>query len=213
MYPVDTDTEVSWCGEGSLWNGRHNSTSARGMSLGSTAEAMSGVYCRGNVCCHCGLLQRHCPLSLGSTAEVMSVVTAVYCRGNVCKPIVVPLCPPAWECIHPSFKTTMQEHLLSKITCSLAESGLPHHSPQTCLRLKTCANCLGDMSGDGLTSQRATTSSLMNWRNGVEYPMQPLGSSWDVIVSRAWHLAVNGGPTHDWDFCEIDGNTDPCQTN
>ena len=117
--------------------GRHNSTSARGMSLGSTAEAMSGVYCRGNVCCHCGLLQRHCPLSLGSTAEVMSVVTAVYCRGNVCKPIVVPLCPPAWECIHPSFKTTMQEHLLSKITCSLAESGLPHHSPQTCLRLKT----------------------------------------------------------------------------
>ena len=149
--------------------------------LGSTAEAMSvvtGVYCRGNACCHWGLLQRQCLLSLGSTAEAMSVVTGVYCRGNVCEPIVVPLCPLAWECIHPSFKTTMQEHLLSKITCSLAESGLPHHSPQTCLRLKTCANCLGDMSRDGLTSQRTTTSSLMNsWRNGVEYPMHPLGSS------------------------------------
>ena len=77
------------------WDWEDNSTSARGMSLGSTAEAMS-------------------------------VVTGVYRRGNVCEPIVVPLCPLAWECIHPSFKTTMQEHLLSEITCSLEESGLPH---------------------------------------------------------------------------------------
>ena len=43
------------------WDWEDNSTSARGMSLGSTTEAMSvvtGVYCRGNVCCHWGLPQR-----------------------------------------------------------------------------------------------------------------------------------------------------------
>ena len=73
MYPVGTDTEVSWCGEGSLWMGRHVLHICQGN--------VTGVYCRGNVW---GLLQRQCPLSLGSTAEAMPVVTGVYCRGNVC---------------------------------------------------------------------------------------------------------------------------------
>ena len=140
MYPAGTDRYRSVM----VWRGVPvNGT-------GKTTPHLPGE-------CHWGLLQRQCLLSLGSTAEATSVslLLCLYAHwhGNAfilhsrpqCKNTCCPRSPAVWK---------NQDSLI--------------HSPQTCLQLNTCANCLGDMSGDGLPSQRTRRSSLMNfWRNGV----------------------------------------------
>ena len=109
------------------------------------------------------------------------IVTGLFYRDNVIEPIV-----KSYACRHgnaSSLKTTTQEpivHVLSRITCSFAEPRLSHgqRDPQTCLMLNTCATSSGDMSGDGLTSHRTSTSSLMHsGRNGVGFPKQSLVAS------------------------------------
>ena len=111
-----------------------NSTSARGMLLGSATETMS-----------LSLLLRPTPLGR----------------------------------IH-LFKKIMQEHIvhvLSKITYSFAQSLFSHgqRSPQTCLQLHSCGTSTEDVSGDGLTSHRTSTNSLMHSRrNCAGSPKQPL---------------------------------------
>ena len=50
--------------------------------------------------------------------------------------------------------------------------------PQIYLQLNICGTSSGDVSGDGLTSHRTSTRSLMHSRrNGAGSPRQPLGGS------------------------------------
>ena len=104
-------------------------------------------------------------MSLDSTTETMALSLL--------------LCPaPVGMGMHSPFKTTMQEpivHVLSKITCSFTQSRLSHgqRSPHTCLQLNICGTSLGDVSRNGLTSQRTARGLLMHSRRQI--PSQPFG--------------------------------------
>ena len=99
-------------------------------------------------------------MSLGSTTETILLSLLLFPT-------------PVGMGMHSSFKTTMHEpivHVLSKITCSLAKSRLCHRqrSPQTYFQLNICGTSLEDVSGDGLSTQRTSTSWLMHSRrNGI----------------------------------------------
>ena len=116
--------------------------------------------------------------------------TGLYYRDSVIEePIVVVLRPSARECIHLSRRQckqpivhdrVVQNHLLLRRVTTLPSS---QRSPQTCLQL-------GNVSGDGLTSHRTSTSLLVHSRrSGAGSPKQPLGGSSGargVVVSCAW---------------------------
>ena len=90
------------------------------------------------------------------------------------------LCPtPVGMGMHSSFKTTMQEpivHVLSKTTCSFAESRLSHgqRSPQTCLQLT-----IWDIVGRRVRRRPHKPEDFNELADALQ-------EEWHVVVSRAW---------------------------
>ena len=92
-------------------------------------------------------------MSLGSTTERMSLSLLLYPT-------------PVGTGMYSSLKTPVQDpilHVLSRITGSFAESrlSLGQRIPQTYLQLNIWGTSSGDVSGDGLTSHKTSTSSLI----------------------------------------------------
>ena len=106
-------------------------------------------------------------------------VTGFYHRHDVIEPIIVPYARRhGTEFVFQGANArahrtrVVQDHLqFRRITT------LTWQAKSVCLQLNILWTSSGDVSGDGLTSHRTSTSSLMNSkRNGAGSPKQPLGS-------------------------------------
>ena len=99
-------------------------------------------------------------LPLSSTAETM-LLSLLFC-------------PMPWGCTYPSCMRCTRSLAVSQNQVSHVFTEVP----RPCLQLDSCETPSGDVSGDGLTSHRTSTSSLRHSRrNGPESPTMPLGGS------------------------------------